>query len=1304
MKTTKRWLPLLLSMTLLMTTPAVMVSAAQKTPALESSKAVSASTANPQAVLSTVITTTGGDMFRTPDSLDATNAEQTGQMSTVKKYTLYGDDGWLLEVNHNTFGNQQSSLDLEAPAAEPMNSYYSVEFMLPNTQKRVFLTGLTAENADEVQEKIIKEYKEGVNFEIEDFSFIDAEKTQFTQEDDNLCWAAAASNLLHYTGWGQQAGFQTEDDLFDLYQENFYDGGGWEEVGFSWFFNGYTDIFHSSEYGIASVKSEESGGYLTDYAYDALVKNYIFDSNDISPMTKLNQAIRDLKNGYGVFMNVYFYGYGGGHALSMWGVILNEEYPEDDKRRLDAVILSDSDSAMMPEEDRRTAPNDYYVFSTTPFYDSEYSVDSWISTEYSNAVISVMGSLKPYSEDVEKELAVDASKNKSGSIDLCIQEIYAATVEHTDYHDTKFTEGNTIYFQPLLVNTGAVDCEDSEITVSLRIKDEYGNIVEDLDSVLNYEQYPNFYHNLETDDSIEVSGLSVGKYTAEFTVNPDHVISEAYYINNTYSYAFTVVTKSFEIDNLKIVPDSRSFEDVTDFTEVPMTYTGFENIQASGYALFASYCDSDGKWSDLIRCDKSAIYDYWDEDSESDDEGFAYLSSLPEKGYVFKNGHQVKFILVAEMEEGYHLLVSSDVYELKYELYQIVPVDDFQTIDYTLLERGDTHMANGEKITFTIKNLSSENYGESEIRYQVYGQYKDSEGQFQSADMVNYQSITLKPGEESAPLTIDSWMEAPFQGRVIVTVEMYVMPNGMFVSQPVGILRFREENSLVVNIYEFMDEDDPTDGYTSLYEAVRYYQEQGFTDEVITFQPLEIYEAIYDEETDEYIISEDYYLSPAMVSCTAGMPIYSTVRIDGTFEDPDETTDYPLGAWVYFGPMYGEREGKETASMFNVGKNGSLYLKNMKLTADCEDTDGAVIHNDGGSVSLDSVLTAQSLTNGVSGAIYSDGGKLLIKNSTFYSNDGHDISDISLTNGADAAILNSLFLNHAETTAAIIGNTDSTLRMVNSTFTMNQSKTISSLGETFLLGCDFSSYIPESEEFGYDIPSEKDLQSYSPTGNITAYACSFERIGDDVKTYYCEKGLGMEDLYVLSEDEGFLLEETDDYTMDGYLFYLAQPIHEVDYRIDADNDTLVIKVSDEYTDTQIKTDFPAEDYALDALGRSRVNHNTYGFMRLSRENQRKDEESSVDQSSQEQSSKDESSEVESSQEQSSKDESSKGESSQEQSGGKRPVSAPPTSNPGQPQPSNPILTGDSSPLLVILFVLLTGAAVAVVLVPKKKKN
>ncbi len=66
----------------------------------------------------------------------------------------------------------------------------------------------------------------------------DAEKQPANTEDDRMCWAAAAANVLDWTGWGAVAGFADSDAAFGYFQDHWTDEGGLMSHAWSWWFTG----------------------------------------------------------------------------------------------------------------------------------------------------------------------------------------------------------------------------------------------------------------------------------------------------------------------------------------------------------------------------------------------------------------------------------------------------------------------------------------------------------------------------------------------------------------------------------------------------------------------------------------------------------------------------------------------------------------------------------------------------------------------------------------------------------------------------------------------------------------------------------------------------------------------------------------------------------------------------------------------------------------------------------------------------------------------------------------------------------
>lgn len=140
----------------------------------------------------------------------------------------------------------------------------------------------------------------------------DAEKTKDNDDDDLMCWAAAASNVLEWTGWGFVSGMWDTDQMFQ-YSLNYWDDRtGWATSAWQWWFDG-------------TLADEPGGGnFWPGYTWTAYVHG------EYDPALAL-QAIDDyLHAGYGVAIGIW----DGGHIITCWGFQYNGSFdktthPED---------------------------------------------------------------------------------------------------------------------------------------------------------------------------------------------------------------------------------------------------------------------------------------------------------------------------------------------------------------------------------------------------------------------------------------------------------------------------------------------------------------------------------------------------------------------------------------------------------------------------------------------------------------------------------------------------------------------------------------------------------------------------------------------------------------------------------------------------------------------------------------------------------------------------------------------------------------------------------------------------------------
>jgi len=125
----------------------------------------------------------------------------------------------------------------------------------------------------------------------------DAEKTKDNDDDDLMCWAAAATNVLEWTGWGMTSGKWNTDEMFQ-YSLNYWDDRtGWMTSAWQWWFDGT----------LADVPG--GGNFWPGYTWT----DYLHEEYD--PAFAL-QAIDDyLHAGYGVSIGIW----DGGHVITCWG-------------------------------------------------------------------------------------------------------------------------------------------------------------------------------------------------------------------------------------------------------------------------------------------------------------------------------------------------------------------------------------------------------------------------------------------------------------------------------------------------------------------------------------------------------------------------------------------------------------------------------------------------------------------------------------------------------------------------------------------------------------------------------------------------------------------------------------------------------------------------------------------------------------------------------------------------------------------------------------------------------------------------
>lgn len=199
----------------------------------------------------------------------------------------------------------------------------------------------------------------------------DAEKTTDNTDDDDMCWAAACSNALEWTGWGivtdpVNLDLVDTDDMFQNFNYYWLDSGGFMSRGWDWWFDG-TD--HTK------LEIKDSGNYFDSETYS----NYYDEEwNQELILPRIDEI---LHRGDCVTLGIRPVTGTGGHAITCWGYRYDTTADKDadpDGYYL-GVWITDSDD----NKGSNTAdppPNTLRYYEV----DYDFTEDRWEMTNYGN--------------------------------------------------------------------------------------------------------------------------------------------------------------------------------------------------------------------------------------------------------------------------------------------------------------------------------------------------------------------------------------------------------------------------------------------------------------------------------------------------------------------------------------------------------------------------------------------------------------------------------------------------------------------------------------------------------------------------------------------------------------------------------------------------------------------------------------------------------------------------------------------------------------------------------------------------------
>lgn len=260
----------------------------------------------------------------------------------------------------------------EVETIKNYNGYYSIEFKINEPDEWVYLTGLSVSQVSYIAQKVADL---GPSQTLEDKLFIDAEK--LNNDDLNLCWAAATSNILYYTGWSKndKIDFETVYDykdtktgnlidynenqaLLKYYADNFTNNGGLVSLGVDWFISGRYDVgIYGNPDSFAKPEISSQGGALfPEYSMFTLTNtNSLMSDQENKSSEYFGNLISDIKNSNGASLGINFYEPTdlntslGGHAVTFWGYTYNKSMQMTQPGYFTSFIITDSDDSMLYE-------------------------------------------------------------------------------------------------------------------------------------------------------------------------------------------------------------------------------------------------------------------------------------------------------------------------------------------------------------------------------------------------------------------------------------------------------------------------------------------------------------------------------------------------------------------------------------------------------------------------------------------------------------------------------------------------------------------------------------------------------------------------------------------------------------------------------------------------------------------------------------------------------------------------------------------------------------------------------------------
>ena len=552
---------------------------------------------DPEPGFTTRMEDTDGNTLTRSGVLNPDGLANSVRSAKIASYSIYYNGRLLMTVTPVGFSEPDAAV--MSGGAPTCTGFYKTTFSIDDTRE-IFLTGLTESTLEQVQTELTASALEDRYFSLTNVDFIDAEK-EFTDvaegeiaSDANLCWAAASSNMLRFSGWGSEAGFRTEDDLFESFISAFTDAGGSYTYGLDWFFNGYYAMQGND--GWAQLRAPgESGKYLSEYPTDSLYQTYEI-SNHIDNLRPVLDALeRDCA--VGISIGNYLSSFRiGGHAITLWGYLHDTSASPYSKEAYPAIFISDSDSDKYDGALRRQAPNRLRVMMMDGMFDG-FGADSW-ELDYPSTFpwrLESFTVLEPYRAELEQDAS--DTHNKNTSADFSVQDLYvrASTFDDLELGVDTIPANQSFKIGGIALNNSAVNLSSARLQIVTTIT-QNGQTVWEKTSQRSVSRFQaNAYVKL----SETCNSLAAGSYEATIRVTASG-ISEAYLLNNTRSISFTVSAAAPDASNASVSVSIPEFDGRTGGYGT-LRFGGVDSLYPAGTEL---------TWSVYEKYD-SVLYDDW---------------------------------------------------------------------------------------------------------------------------------------------------------------------------------------------------------------------------------------------------------------------------------------------------------------------------------------------------------------------------------------------------------------------------------------------------------------------------------------------------------------------------------------------------------------------------------------------------------------------------------------------------------------------------------------------------------------------